>query len=276
MSAAIVRSAWSPVRAEPSHRAEMVTQWVCGEVLRTSEEADSWIETRGPDGYSGWSPVGSLRLVDSEGTAEWEARATAWSLGTALEVTADRSGAAAAANHLPWGSRVELFSDGTVELPDGRSARPVRADALVRSEELPGLFPRDGPSVVETARRWLGAPYLWGGRTEAGVDCSGLVQATFAVHGVQLPRDSSEQAESGARLELGAGMPTDPSPGDLVFFAPEGRGITHVGILVDEIRLLHASASNGCVAVDDLSGDRTLARLLRESIVAWTRPLGPG
>ncbi|MBK7084827.1 MAG: C40 family peptidase [Flavobacteriales bacterium] len=92
---------------------------------------------------------------------------------------------------------------------------------------------------------FLGAPYLWGGRTPTGVDCSGLTQMLFMLMGIYLPRDAYQQAEEGDPVEL-----VDlAEPGDLAFFDnAEGR-ITHVGIVLPERRILHAS---GRVRIDAL------------------------
>ena len=100
--------------------------------------------------------------------------------------------------------------------------------------------------LIETFMHpFLGAPYLWGGRTPSGVDCSGLTQMLFMLMGIYLPRDAAQQAEEGDTVEL-----LDlAEPGDLAFFDnAEGR-IVHVGIVLPERRILHAS---GRVRIDML------------------------
>jgi cell wall-associated NlpC family hydrolase len=101
-----------------------------------------------------------------------------------------------------------------------------------------------------------------------GVDCSGLVQAVLALHGMPLPRDSRDQARAGRPLGT---EPAAARPGDLVFFAWGGRPVSHVGIALGEGRLLHASETRGAVAVDDLGEEAPFARRLREGIVAVRR-----
>lgn len=313
----VVRTAWTPARREPSHRAEMVTQWLCGEVLDVLEGSeDGWLRCRGEDGYEAWCLAGAVRSPgegpgEGEGEA-WPGAAAAVSLGTALLLAetpgttvllAETSGPADLPRHLPRGSRVRLRRDGTAELPGGVPVRPADPDALVPVAELPRRFPPEGAALLRTAEAWLGVPYVWGGRTEWGVDCSGLVQAVYRLHGVALPRDSHRQREAGPevllaaaarvgkegpgregeergasragpRASVGGELEAGLEPGDLVFFAPEGRGVTHVALSAGGGRILHAAASNGCVAFNDLRGTEPLEDRLRRSIVAVTRPLG--
>lgn len=297
----IVRVAWTPARSEPDHGAEMTNQWVCGEALEVLEEAAGWLRCRDAGGFEAWTPVGGLRRATAEEAGEWIAGADAVSLGTGLVPAGEvgRDGGASETERgtgderrrpplpipprLPLGSRVRWHDDGTVGLPTGLRGRPLERGGVVRASELPRRFRPSGGALVATARRWLGVPYVWGGRTEWGFDCSGLVQAVFRLHGTELPRDSGPQRAAGPDVP---GLPRagdaplpfpellEPlEPGDLLFFAPEGRGITHVAIHEGGGRILHAAASNGCVAADDLGEPGSLEERLRASVVAVTRPL---
>ncbi len=268
MNHSIVFAAAAPVRAEPSHRAERVTEWLCGEVIAILERAEGWLLGRGPDEYEGWVTESAALAGKPSEIDAWRRDATLWSLGTELQGDLPR-----AANRLPWGARARPASGGRVALPDGTIAVPRDPDRLVPEEDRAERFPATGDAILHTALEWSGAPYMWGGRTRAGVDCSGLVQAVYGLHGCPLPRDSDQQREVGADLAVGPGTWGDLEPGDLLFFAPEGRGISHVAICVGGGGILHAAASNGRVAVNDLGSDEHLARLLRGSMVAGTRPL---
>ena len=279
-ASALVGALWVPARKEPDHRAEMVTQWLCGEALEVLERHGTghggWVRCRGGDAYVAWAPDGALIVPDEpaadrapaaavERVDNWEETA-AWSLGAPIR------GPGAERGYLPWGARVQLCGDGSVELPTGKVVRPSHADRIVSLEERSRRFPPTGEAVVGTARGWAGVPYVWGGRTDTGADCSGFVQAVFAIHGVALPRDSERQPEAGVSLSgLGEPLPRLES-GNLVFFAPEGEGITHVAISTGETGIIHSSSSNGAVAEDDLASNGKLERMLRRSVVCSTRP----
>lgn len=279
MTAALVRVAWTPGRAEPDHRAEMVTQWLCGEALAVEETGpdDEWVRVRGPDGYRCWVSAGGLLLTGPDGARRWVEAADRLSLGVRLEGR-DPAGAP---GWLPWGARVAVDGDAAV-LPDGASGRPEPAEHLVPFGELEARFPARPAAVAATAAGWVGAPYLWGGRTPSGVDCSGLVQAVYRVHGVELPRDSVDQlaATSDATVEAAAGArhgsgpdPEALEPGDLLFFGASEAEVTHVAVAIGGGRIVHAAAPRGAVAEDALDADDPLCRRLRERRVATTRPL---
>ena len=118
-------------------------------------------------------------------------------------------------------------------------------------------------SVIETARSYQGTPYLYGGTTRLGLDCSGLLQLSFGQAGVAIPRSSNEQAGWGEPVKA-----ADLQPGDLVFFgaSPGSRTITHVGLVTvadgDGIDFIHASTSLGVVE-NSLESDYYLSRFIR-------------
>ena len=128
--------------------------------------------------------------------------------------------------------------------------------------------------LVATARRWLGTPYVWGGRTCWGTDCSGYVQAVYRLHGFLLPRDSYQQAEVGEPIEVSPEY-ASLQPGDLLYFrGRQSERVAHVALSLGGPSILHAAQENGGVAVNDLSCGSEFERSLIESLVGVRRLFG--
>lgn len=234
LSAVVATAAIAPLLAEPAVRAEQVSQLVLGETATVLEASGPWRRLRvRTDGYEGWTHLGYLRELSDGEVERWAERAHGWSDGAELEVEGARV-------RLPLRARVAL-AGGSVALPDGRSGRVVAGsvrplpDAIAEARRM--------PAVEWAARYFLGAPYLWGGVTPWGVDCSGLVQTTYAARGVALPRDSRQQILCGAEVPLDAAR-----PGDLLFFLSEsGSYVNHIAFAAEGDALLHATLACGGV-----------------------------
>ena len=108
-------------------------------------------------------------------------------------------------------------------------------------------------AVLNTAEDYLGVPYVWGGTTPRGFDCSGFVQYVYRRHGVELPRTSRQQAVVGMAIDADL---SELRPGDLMFFATNGRRIDHVAIYAGSNEIIHSSSSGGGVGYDNLSSSR--------------------
>lgn len=267
-SAALVRSAIAPVLAEPRITAPQATQYVLGHRVEVLQRSGSWTRVRGGDGYLGWVHEGYLQAGDEDWARQWErgeGGEPVVSLGAALS---DDEGWLFA--RLPWGARLFRDQPGRLRLPDGRRGT-VEDGEVVPADRLRDRFPTRGDSVARTARLWWGVPYLWGGVSTAGADCSGFVQSVYGMHGIALPRDSDLQAGAGVELDPGAG----PSfrAGDLLFFAERPGRVTHVAVSLGAWHIVHSSLSNGGVEFNDLAGERALEVRLRGELVAARRVL---
>lgn len=278
-SSAIVRVPLLPLRSDSSHRSEMVNQLVLGEVVKLLDAGgDGWFRVRAPDGYEGSTTAGGLRLVTEEDAAAWTAAADGFSLGTELRVGAGRSvGVAENAGHAPWGARLPRASADAAGpegdhllLPDGRRVEALIVDRIVFGPERALAYETTPEAAARTARTWMGTPYLWGGRTREGADCSGLVQAVYSLHGYRLPRDSRDQFDAGPQLSPQEALDAGHG-GDLWFFARDGGPISHVGIRLADVAMIHASETRGCVAVDRL-GRGTFGMRLEQDFVGAVRP----
>ena len=252
---AIVRTPVAPVFAEPRVASAQISQLVAGRGVALLETRDDWYRIRGPDEYEGWLHRGYLAPRPAEDAPEI-VRLDRVSLGC---ITTDRDGGRRA---MPLGS---LLS------PHER----VQAGEVIDVAEQGSLFPADEDAITRSARRYFeGTSYLWGGVTPWGADCSGLVQTTFWLHGVQLRRDAWQQAEQG---EPGETSLLDSRKGDLLFFSDRVDGhITHVAIALGNQGLVHLALGRGGYAVENLADEHDpYVAKLHERFVKARRVLEP-
>ncbi|MBA3812401.1 MAG: C40 family peptidase [Caulobacteraceae bacterium] len=237
----------APLRAAADPAAEQLDQLLAGELFDVLEieGAFAWGQAR-RDGYVGF--------VEAEALSGDQLAPTHW-------VTAPTTFAFAEASiRSPAFGPLSLNALVTVAEQRGPLARAVRVGWIPAAHLAPvGWNFTDAAAVAE---RFLGAPYLWGGRSGLGLDCSGLLQQALYARGQACPRDADQQAALGEPV-----APGEARRGDLVFW----RG--HAGILLDQTRLLHANAHHMAVAIEPLS--EAVARIAAAGVgepTAFRRP----
>ena len=219
----ICLQSWVPMRASSSSKSEMVSSMLFGEVCNVVGSDGEWLQVRTDfDGYVGWIPEMYLRDFSLFEKTDW--------------VIVSEFGSCFLGDE---GDKI-LLSPGC-RVPD--SGRIVIDGSM--------YYYRGGKFLVAgaaaAAEAFLNTPYLWGGRSIWGIDCSGLVQAVGQMLRINMPRDAYQQALCGDRE-----MWDQRKPGDLAYFANADGKVTHVGILLDDDRIIHAY---GKVRIDQLTAN---------------------
>jgi hypothetical protein len=217
----------APLRAETSDRSEMVSQLLFGEPVEILDQHDQWRKVRSlMDGYVGWTDEKLILTLT-------EKEVYRWLDGITTEHAAQRMVKG------PFGiQRIGRGSFVSLELTSNFNIGPNVYDWLDEEEPFPN-------TLTELALNYLNTPYLWGGKTLCGIDCSGFTQVVYRIFDHNLPRDAYQQIELGRDISF-----DEKSPGDLAFFISDSGRIHHVGIVLENDEVIHAS---GFIRIDDLT-----------------------
>ncbi|MEI6122625.1 MAG: C40 family peptidase [Bacteroidota bacterium] len=224
-----------PVRAEPSHKSELITQLLFGELYKILEYYETWIKIKTVfDSFEGWIDAKQGKnLCDEE-----------------FDFLVDHN------NAVTSDLVQNLFNKSTqtnLQVVMGSSLPNLKFDTahislveyIVNSESIRIPAPTNGSEIVDVALKYLNAPYLWGGRTPFGTDCSGFTQIVMKICGIPVFRNASQQSVQGTTVDfISEGM-----PGDLVYFENIENQIVHTGILINNQTIIHAS---GKVRIDPI------------------------
>lgn len=225
-----------PVRKEPSEKSEMVTQILFGEYFEILEQMVGWCHVRlAYDNYEGWmdqkmsTPLSSRAFQHLTNSPA----AVATDIFTIVPVNGEQNIMIVAGSSLPvW--------------------RPYKREFTIdkTTYSMPGNFiygsiKETRELIIKQALKYFNAPYLWGGRSPFGIDCSGFSQIIYKTAGVFLPREASQQVHYGQALSF----IEEAKPGDLAFFDDENGEIIHVGIIWKQNKIIHAS---GKVRIDNV------------------------
>jgi gamma-D-glutamyl-L-lysine dipeptidyl-peptidase len=217
----------APLFKEPDPLSEQVSQALLATHVLDLRGDEVWRVVRTPDGYEGWVSAQALAPAPEGWQGPWAEVEDLWA-----NLRARPDHRRAAVTQATIGVRLPLVKEeeGWVRLrtPGGEElwTEAHRVQRVAKEPHRP-------------ARRFLGIPYLWGGGSHLGLDCSGFVQLVMRLHGIALQRDSIDQSRQGMASP-------EPDTADLVFFGPAERpgSVTHVGMMLDRRRFIHAKGSD--------------------------------
>ena len=219
-----------PLRFEPSYRSEIVSQILFGEHFEILEQVKQWTRIRMQyDDYEGWIDFKQLQLITEADFNKLSSEPIVLN-GDLIEYITTASNSLIP---IPLGSSLTFLNHAEINTSnfhfEGTSTTGLKSKSR----------------LIETAFMYLNAPYLWGGKTPFGIDCSGFTQMVYKLNGYKLLRDASQQAAQGEPLSF----IEESEPGDLAFFDNYEGNIIHVGIMMEDNYIIHAS---GKIRVDRL------------------------
>lgn len=273
----LVRVSVANLRSKPAHAAEMVTQAIMGTPVRILKKNGGWCFIQTPDHYLSWVTGSSLEIMDEKALDLWNCSDRvifSGNYGVITNATNDDE----IITDLVTGSIFKKISEEhgicTVALPDGRTGK-ISAEKILNFGQWMESQDITGEKLVNAARKFLGIPYLWGGTSSKGVDCSGLVKSAFFLNGFILERDASQQFRHGEKIDPDAAF-SNVQAGDLFFFGrKEPLRVTHVGMSIGMDKVIHSSVSNARVYINSLIPDQPgYSESLRESLVGIRRVIG--
>lgn len=229
----------APLRKEAAHQSEQISQILFGEKMHIlSPLQDGWVFIATAfDDYSGWIQVSQIQAIDKKQYVKTDKYLSASHQGILIHPNGNIS--------VPLGSSLTGIKRGFLDISPGETVKFKGKKAILK-------FAAAGEELCkQTALQFVGAPYLWGGRTHMGIDCSGLSQMVFKMMNIPIRRDAWMQAEQGEMIDF----LQNARCGDLAFFDnAEGR-IVHVGILLDDHTIIHATEKSGGVVIDKIDSN---------------------
>ncbi|MGY5845992.1 C40 family peptidase [Salegentibacter sp. HM20] len=243
----VVKISVANIRDEPKHSAQLVTQATLGMPLKVYKKKDGWYYVQTPEGYLGWVDYGGLQNMTEDELNTWKATEKLIFLETSGFSYQEPNRNSQRVSDLVAGNVLELVGrQGNyyeVKYPSGKKAFVETAYSQPYEEWLGNLEPTE-EDLIATGKELMGAPYLWGGTSTKGVDCSGFTKTVFFLNGMVLPRDASQQIHTGEEVDTEKNF-ENLEKGDLLFFGRPATDSTserviHVGMWIGDNKFIHS------------------------------------
>lgn len=268
---AVVNVSVANLRSNPRDAAELATQALLGTSLRVWDKERGWYLAQTPDQYIAWVDFGGIQRMTKTELNAWEksekliyTRPFGFCYSQP-DPNAQTVSDLVAGDVLVLEKREKKFF--RVRYPDGRIGYVARSEAQPLAEWQAAARPTE-ENLVRTARSLMGIPYLWGGTSVKGMDCSGFTKTVYRLNGQELQRDASQQVYEGALVETPGGDFSRLRPGDLLFFGEPARPdrperVVHVGMWLGKGEFIHASGRIRISSLDPAASNFDEAELKR-------------
>lgn len=279
---AIVNVSVANMRSEPAESAELGSQVLMGNVVRVLKKKGGWAYIQSPDKYLGWVDTDQIVVVNERTVEDWNGISAVFVTGMNGTIYEGMTTSSMPVSDVTAGAVLKRIG-GTEEwtvvaLADSRRGY-IRTDMLIEKRHWGTVLVPIPDTVVKTGRLLKGVPYLWGGTSPKGVDCSGFTRTVYLLNGVLLNRDANQQAEQGQPVEPGKDF-ENLKKGDLLFFGrAAGNGkperIVHVGIYIGNKRYIHSSGMVRINSFDEAEKDfnkYNLERFVRARRIITSTP----
>ncbi|AWW32940.1 glycoside hydrolase [Echinicola strongylocentroti] len=246
------------IRSAPKHSAELATQATMGTPVSVLKKAGSWYLVQTPDKYISWVDAAGITLMDKNAFNQWEASPKLVFTGL-LGYVYESEDKSMMVSDLTAGNLLKLLGEDRkyyqVALPDGRSGYLEKEVAMPFEEWISSRSLSDN-NLISTAKNMMGVPYLWGGTSIKGVDCSGFTKTIYFLNGQVIPRDASQQVNEGELVDTEKNW-DKLEVGDLLFFGRKAtedqpERIVHVGMWIGNNSFIH---SRGRVRISSFDPD---------------------
>lgn len=243
----VVKISVANIRDEPKHSAQLVTQATLGMPLKVFKKQGGWYYVQTPEGYLGWVDYGGLHNMNEKDLKSWKQTDKLIYLETAGFSYEEPNSDSQRVSDLVSGNILELVERQgkfyEVKYPSGKKAFVETAYAQPYLEWLENLEATE-EDLVASGKDLMGAPYLWGGTSPKGMDCSGFTKTVFFMNGVVIPRDASQQIHTGEEVDTKRNF-ENLEKGDLLFFGKPATDSTaerviHVGMWIGDNKFIHS------------------------------------
>lgn len=243
---ALVTISVANIRSNPKHSAELATQALMGTPLNVLKESDGWYLVQTPDGYLSWVDRAGIHLMSTEELEDWHAQPKVvftelnghvWTSPNQEEMVSD----VVAGDILILKGEIDSYLE--VALPDGRHGF-ISSESSMLFQDWIASRSTSSEKLISTAKQMMGVPYLWGGTSIKGVDCSGFTKTIYYLNGQIIPRDASQQVNEGEEIDTEKNW-DKLEVGDLLFFGEKATDekkerVVHVGMWIGNGEFIHS------------------------------------